>query len=138
MSYRQEILKPFYDTLIALGFTEEKFGIAVATPFDPVNKQLVKRVRSRYPRCGNKCAVLMKTAARKTTQNYEVNVLTTDEARELFDKSVRETLGIESSEFIKKYQQGAYEDGDDCDIMSLLMLLPFTGYSAKYATKQSR
>jgi hypothetical protein len=37
MSYRQEILKPFYDALVSLGFTEQNFGIiAIATSFDPV------------------------------------------------------------------------------------------------------
>jgi hypothetical protein len=80
----------------------------------------------------------MKTATKKTKESYEVNVLTTDQARHLFDQTVKENLGIDSSEFIKNYQKGDYEDRDDCDIMSLLMLLPFTGYSAKYATKQSR
>ncbi len=29
MTYRQEILKPFYDHLISLGFKEKKFGIAI-------------------------------------------------------------------------------------------------------------
>jgi hypothetical protein len=36
MSYRREILKPFYDALVSFGFTEKKFGIAIATSFDPV------------------------------------------------------------------------------------------------------
>jgi hypothetical protein len=80
----------------------------------------------------------VKTATKKTKETYEVNVLTTEQARQLFDQSVKENLGIDSSEFIKNYQKGDYDDRDDCDIMSLLMLLPFTGYSAEYAAKQSR
>jgi len=78
----------------------------------------------------------MKTATRKK-DNYEVNVLTTDQARDLFDQSVKDSLGIDAEQFIKNFQEGAYEDRDDCDIMSLLMLLPFTGYSAKYGNKQN-
>ena len=80
----------------------------------------------------------MKTAARKKTDTHEVKVMTTAQARKLFDKTVKETLGINAVEFIKRYQKGAYEDRDDCDIMSILMLLPFTGYSAEYGKKQGR
>jgi len=77
--------------------------------------------------------VVMSTTAKKKNQ---VNVLTTDQARDLFDQTVKASLGIDSAQFITNFQNGDYEDRDDCDIMSLLMLLPFTGYSAKYA-KQS-
>jgi len=91
-----------------------------------------------YPSFRQHVRLVMKTATKKAKENYAVNVLTTDQASQLFDQSVKENLGIDSNEFIKNYQKGAYQDRDDCDIMSLLMLLPFTGYSAKYATKQSR
>lgn len=79
----------------------------------------------------------MNSTTKKANEDYAVNVLTTEEARLLFDQSVEETLGIDSSQFITNYQKGAYEDRDDCDIMSLLMLLPFTGYSAQYAKQTS-
>ncbi|MDR3617174.1 MAG: hypothetical protein P4L53_26705 [Candidatus Obscuribacterales bacterium] len=76
----------------------------------------------------------MKTATKKN-EKYEVNVLTATQARELFDKNVQENLGIGAEKFITNYQDGLYEDRDDCDIMSLLLLLPFTGYSAEYGKK---
>ncbi|MBZ0189081.1 MAG: hypothetical protein K8F91_22745 [Candidatus Obscuribacterales bacterium] len=79
----------------------------------------------------------MNSTTKKANEDYAVNVLTTEEARLLFDQSVKETLGIDSSQFITNYQKGAYEDRDDCDIMSLLMLLPFTGYSAQYGKQTS-
>ncbi|HEY9756365.1 MAG TPA: hypothetical protein V6C97_14460 [Oculatellaceae cyanobacterium] len=78
----------------------------------------------------------MATATKKK-ETYEVNVMTAAQARELFDKTVKDLLGIDAEQFIKNYQQGKYEHHDDCDIMSLLMLLPFTGYSAKYGKKQT-
>lgn len=80
----------------------------------------------------------MKTAEKKRRNSYKVNVLTTGQAREIFDAEVKSKLGISAKNFILKYQSGAYEQSDDCDIMSLLMLLPFTGYSAEYAKNQNR
>ncbi|MDP3509303.1 MAG: hypothetical protein Q8T09_15120 [Candidatus Melainabacteria bacterium] len=68
-----------------------------------------------------------------TAQKSETHVQTTAQARRLFNRTVKSSLGISAIEFISNYQNGMYEDRDDCDIMSLLMLLPFTGYSAEYA-----
>jgi hypothetical protein len=68
-----------------------------------------------------------------TIKKSESHVQTTAQARRLFNRTVKSTLGISAVEFISNYQSGKYEDRDDCDIMSLLMLLPFTGYSAEYA-----
>ncbi len=79
----------------------------------------------------------MKTATKKKDK-YAVDSMSAEEARELFDSTVQENFGIKASEFIKNYQAGSYEDRDDCDMMSLLMLLPFTGYSAEYGKKQKR
>jgi len=74
----------------------------------------------------------------KQKPDYSVQKLTTIQARRLFDEAVQRTLDITSDEFISRYQAGKYEDCDDCDIRSILMLLPFTGYSAEYAKKQNR
>ena len=73
----------------------------------------------------------------KCDEDYSVNRLTTAQARQRFDDDVMNSLGITAEQFIKNYQAGQYENRDDCEIMSLLMMLPFTGYSKKYGNKQN-
>jgi predicted xylose isomerase-like sugar epimerase len=76
--------------------------------------------------------------ARKKKQRYAVNELTTEQMTRRFNRLVKKELGISAVEFINQYQAGEYEEVDDCDIRSLLMLLPFTAYSSKYGNKQKR
>lgn len=80
----------------------------------------------------------MKTKAKSARRSYKVNVATTEQARSVFDSRVKSSLGITATTFIKNYRAGKYDREDDCRIKSLLMLLPFTGYSATYGNKQSR
>ncbi len=68
----------------------------------------------------------------KPFEDYSVEELSTAQAREIFDKAVFDTFGISAKRFIDNYRAGQYDDRDDCDLMSILMLLPFTGYSAEY------
>lgn len=77
------------------------------------------------------------TSAVKNKEDYSVNHLTTDQMRQKFDHLVMEQLGINAEKFIQNYRDGIYDDRDDCDIMSLLMMIPFTGYSQQYGKKQN-
>jgi hypothetical protein len=68
----------------------------------------------------------------RPSEDYSVQELSATQVRKIFDKTVYATFGISAKEFIDNYRAGKYEDRDDCDLMSILMLLPFTGYSAEY------
>jgi hypothetical protein len=68
----------------------------------------------------------------KPVKDYPVRELSNAQARKIFDKTVFGTFGISAKEFIDNYRAGKYKDRDDCDLMSVLMLLPFTGYSLEY------
>lgn len=68
----------------------------------------------------------------KHSEDYSIRELSSTEARRIFDKAVLTAFGISAKEFIDNYRAGRYENRDDCDLMSVLMLLPFTGYSAEY------
>lgn len=78
------------------------------------------------------------SAKNKTTiaTDYAVKYLTTSEAGKMFDKEVRQTFKVSAKQFIENYRKGKYDDRDDCELMSLLMLLPFTDYSQQYGEKQ--
>lgn len=47
----------------------------------------------------------------------------------MFDKDVQRTFKVSAKRFIENYRKGKYDDRDDREFMSLLMLLPFAGYS---------
>ncbi len=70
-------------------------------------------------------------------EEYSAKELTAEEIRKLFAAQVKELLDIEVSQFISEFRAGKYESSDDCDIRTLLMMLPFTGYSEEYPYKQS-
>jgi hypothetical protein len=74
----------------------------------------------------------MSTCINNDNESYDVVEMTTAETRELFDKTVKEQLGMTAEEFIKKYRAGGFDTDNRCEIMELLMLLPFTGYSQIY------
>jgi hypothetical protein len=68
----------------------------------------------------------------RPAEDYSVRELSGAEARKIFNDIVNNTFGISAKDFIKNYRAGKYADRDDCDLMSILMLLPFTGYSEEY------
>jgi len=70
------------------------------------------------------------------SEDYSVQELSAAQTRKIFDKSLAKSFGISAKEFIDNYRAGKYEDRDDCDFMSLLMLLPFTCYSVEYGKRQ--
>lgn len=74
--------------------------------------------------------------ANEQEEDYSIIRLTTEETRKNFDRMVRERLGISAEQFIKNFRAGEYDDKDECDIMSLLMMLPFTGYAQIYGNEQ--
>lgn len=80
----------------------------------------------------------MNTLSKCESDEYAVDLMTATEARDVFDQQVKESLNMDAQEFIKRVQAGEYEATDDCSIMSLLMMLPFSGYSSEYANKQNR
>lgn len=79
----------------------------------------------------------MATATRKKYANYAVKVKKTADAKRLFDRMVKKQLNVTAEEFIERYRAGKYDNRDDCTLRRLLMMLPFTGYSATYGKKQS-
>lgn len=80
----------------------------------------------------------MNTLSKCESDDFAVDLMTASEARAFFDRQVKDALDIDAKEFIERVQAGQYEDTDDCSIMSLLMMLPFSGYSSEYANKQNR
>ena len=80
----------------------------------------------------------MNTLSKCESDEYAVDLMSAAEARAFFDQQVMDFLNIDAQEFIRRVQAGEYENTDDCSIMSLLMMLPFSGYSSEYANKQRR
>jgi hypothetical protein len=78
---------------------------------------------------------IMNTLSKCEPDDYAVDLMTACDARAFFEQQVKESLNIDVKEFIRRVQAGEYEDTDDCSIMSLLMVLPFSGYSSEYAKK---
>jgi hypothetical protein len=70
-------------------------------------------------------------------EEYAVQELTTEQTRQKFDDMVLKSLGITSDQFVKNYCNGDYDDRDECDLIRILMLLPFTGYIQEYGERQS-
>jgi hypothetical protein len=66
------------------------------------------------------------TVTATTPESERIRVLDREEARALFDREVRRTLGIPGKEFIRAWKAGEYDDDPDrSDVMYLAMLLPF-------------
>ncbi len=58
--------------------------------------------------------------------NGHVKDLTAEEGWQLFDNAARFYLNISGEEFIRRWDEGYYdEDPDQPEVMSLAMLLPF-------------
>lgn len=60
-----------------------------------------------------------------------VHFTTPEEAREIFDRQARETLGISGDEFLRRWDAGEYRPVPDTregrKIGRLVMMLPFAG-----------
>jgi hypothetical protein len=56
----------------------------------------------------------------------EVELLTQDEGRALFDARAREWLGMSGDEFIRAWEAGEIEDADRSDVMVLVLMMPMT------------
>jgi hypothetical protein len=58
-----------------------------------------------------------------------IRMLTREEARAMFDRSVMKTLGISGEEFLHRWDNGEFRDIPDTregrEISGLIMLLPF-------------
>lgn len=55
-----------------------------------------------------------------------IEVISDEEAREIFDARARQLLGISGSEFLKRYDRGDYDDEPDENpaVITLEILLP--------------
>ncbi|MBI4312850.1 MAG: hypothetical protein HY681_13875 [Chloroflexi bacterium] len=55
-------------------------------------------------------------------------MLTYEEGLEVFDRAARRYLGMSGEDFLKAWNEGKYEnvDIDTPELMSVIMLLPFT------------
>ena len=64
------------------------------------------------------------------TPVVEVDELTPNESKALFDRAAKKTVGIPGEEFIARYRAGFYDNvphdsREHCDIAGLVILLPF-------------
>ena len=57
--------------------------------------------------------------------NGHIRELSEEQAWELFDKAARYYLDISGDEFLERWDSGYYEDPDQPEIMSVVVLLPF-------------
>lgn len=58
-------------------------------------------------------------------EDKHIRELDAAQSWELFDNAAQHYLGISGEEFISRLESGYYEDLDQLDVMSVLMLLPF-------------
>jgi hypothetical protein len=59
------------------------------------------------------------------TGECEVREATAAEGRELFDSRARELLGISGQEFLRRWDDGEYQESTDPDVSTLAVLMPF-------------
>jgi hypothetical protein len=57
--------------------------------------------------------------------NGHIRELNDEQAWELFDKAARYYLEISGDAFLERWDSGYYEDPDQPEVMSVVMLLPF-------------
>jgi hypothetical protein len=57
----------------------------------------------------------------------EIVELSDDEARELFDRRARQTLGMSGDEFLRRWDAGEIADPDRTEIVELVLLIPLLG-----------
>lgn len=65
----------------------------------------------------------------RTTENH-IRELSKEEGREMFDREARRSLGISGEEFMRRWDEGYYDDPDDRtknppEVMALGMLVDF-------------
>lgn len=58
-------------------------------------------------------------------EDRHIRELSDAESWELFDEAASSYLGISGEDFVSRWESGYYEDPDQSDVMSVLMLLPF-------------
>jgi len=58
-------------------------------------------------------------------EDRHIRELSDTEAWELFDNAANEYLNVSGEEFLYRWKSGYYEDPDQPDVMSVIMLLPF-------------
>jgi hypothetical protein len=69
----------------------------------------------------------MEHTMERTVAREDKHIRELDDAQswELFDNAAQHYLDISGEEFISRLESGYYEDLDQLDVMSVLMLLPF-------------
>ncbi len=58
-------------------------------------------------------------------EDRRVRELTDEQSWELFDEAAQHYLGMSGEAFVQSWESGEFEDPDQPEIMSVLMLLPF-------------
>jgi hypothetical protein len=63
----------------------------------------------------------------RTVAREDRHIRELDDAQswELFDNAAQHYLGISGEEFLARWDSGYYEDPDQPEVMSVVMLLPF-------------
>ena len=58
-------------------------------------------------------------------EDRHIRELDAAQSWELFDNAAQHYLGISGEEFLDRWDSGYYEDPDQPEVMSVVMLLPF-------------
>lgn len=64
-----------------------------------------------------------RTPAKNRSRRFQD--LSTQSAKELFDRQARKYLGMSGEEFRRRYQARTLSDYDESDVMRVAMLMPF-------------
>lgn len=59
------------------------------------------------------------------TDHCDAAELTREEGEEFFDRRARRLLGISGEEFLRRWDDGSFEDSDDPNVTALAILIPF-------------
>ncbi len=60
-----------------------------------------------------------------TVPGVDVEEMTVDEGRAMFDALCRDRLGVGREEFLRRLDAGAYDDTDSEDVVRLRIMAPF-------------
>ncbi len=63
-----------------------------------------------------------RTAAR---EDRHIRELDDEQSWQLFDEAAQHYLGVSGEEFLAQWEAGHYEDPDQPEVISVIMLLPF-------------
>jgi len=63
-----------------------------------------------------------------TYDGVEIQYLTEEEGRALFDRVARECLGMSGEEFLRRWDAGEFAGDDRDEVIHLFMLMPFAGH----------